>query len=96
MMRELWATRLWDSFAGIQRMRPGAAPLSEQIAILLLGPPIMSAFWWLASRNFGRIVQGGSVSARTKQRQKKEFWVLLVGLYLLGFGIILYAAFAQD
>lgn len=86
---------LWGSITRIQRMRPGAAPLSEQLAILLLGPPIMSAFWWLASRNFGRIVHGGSVSARTKQRQKKEFWVLLVGLYLLGFGIILYAAFAR-
>jgi hypothetical protein len=76
-------------------MRPDAAPLGEQLAIFLLGPPIMSTLWWFSSRNLGRIVQGGSVSERTKQRQKKEFWVLLIGLYLLGFGIILYATLTQ-
>ena len=76
-------------------MRPGAAPLAEQLAILLVGPPIMAALWWLASRSLGWIFQGGSVSERTKQRQKKEFWVLLIGLYALGFGIMLYAALAR-
>ena len=74
-------------------MRPGAAPLSEQFATLVIGPPIMSMLWWLGSRNFARIVQGGSVSERTRQRQKKEFWVLLIGLYVLGLGIILYGIF---
>lgn len=78
-----------------ETMRPGAAPLSEQLVTLLLLPPIVSTLSWLGSRNIGRIAQGGSVSDRTKQRPKKEFWALLVGLYALGLGIILYAAFTR-
>ena len=73
-------------------MRPGAATLSEQITIAILRPPIMATLWWLASRGFGRTVQSGSVSQKTKQRQEKEFWVLLVAMYALAFGVILYAA----
>jgi hypothetical protein len=73
-------------------MRPGAAPLSEQFMIAILGPPIMATLWWLASRGFAQTVQGQTISEKTKQRQKKEFWILLVALYALGFGIILSAS----
>jgi hypothetical protein len=51
----------------------------------------MAGLWWLASRNFGNLIQGGSVSERTKKRQKTEFWVLLAAMYALGFGIKIYA-----
>jgi len=77
-------------------MQPSAAPLSEQLIIVVLGAPIMAALWWLASRGFGKAVQGGSVSDRTKKRQKKAFWVLLATMNALGFGIILYATLTRS
>lgn len=72
-------------------MRPGAAPLGEQIAILILGPPIMAGIIWLMSRGWAMGVQGGSASERTKVRQKIEFWMVLVTMYVIGFGMALYA-----
>jgi hypothetical protein len=76
-------------------MRPNAAPLSEQIVIILFGPPIMAVLWWVASRNLARILQGGSVSEKTEGRLRKQFWVYLVALYILGLGIFLYAALTR-
>jgi hypothetical protein len=55
----------------------------------------MAALWWIESRGFGRVVQGGSVSDRTKSRQKRGFWFLLGVLYLLTLGIMLYAHLRQ-
>ena len=71
----------------------GAAPLSVQVFILVLGPPIMACLVWLLSRGWASGVQGGGVSERTKRRQKWEFWAVLVGFYVMGFGIVLYAHF---
>lgn len=34
---------------------------------------------------------GGSVSDRTKQRQKKRFWILLALMYAVVFGMLTYA-----
>jgi len=51
----------------------------------------MAALWWLAGRNLARTIQGGSASEKTKERQRKEFWILLVAMYVLGFGVALYA-----
>jgi len=48
-----------------------ALPIGQQILIILVGPPIMAGLWWLGSRGFGGVVQGRSVSERTKSRQKK-------------------------
>ena len=72
-------------------MRPGAAPLGEQPAILLVGPPVMAGLIWLMSRGWAIGVQGGSASERTKVRQKIEFWMVLVAMYVIGFGMALYA-----
>ena len=72
-------------------MRAGAAPLWEQLAILIIGPPIMAAFFWLMSRGWALGVQGGTASDKTKQRQKIEFWMLLVAMYVIGLGMALYA-----
>jgi len=69
---------------------PGASPVAEQIAVLLLGPPIMTLLWLLMSSGWAGLVQGGAVSDRTKKRQKWEFWVLLTAMYALGLGIIVY------
>lgn len=74
-------------------VRPSAAPLGEQLAILILGPPVMAALTWIMSRGWAHAVQGGVVSERTKRRQKAEFWIVLVVMYVLGFGMALYAWF---
>jgi hypothetical protein len=71
-------------------MRPGAAPLGEQIAILVLGPPIMSCMWWVMSRGRAMSIQGGAVSETTKRRQKKEFWVIFILMYVMLAGIFIY------
>jgi hypothetical protein len=72
-------------------MHSTAAPLGTQLGILFIAPPVMASLWWLASRNFGNLIQGGSVSERTKKRQTTEFWVLLAAMYALVFGIKIYA-----
>jgi hypothetical protein len=73
-------------------IRPGAAPVPEQLAILILVPPIMAALVWIMSRGWAATVQGGVVSERTKRRQKIEFWALLIAMYLIGFGMFVYAS----
>ena len=72
-------------------MKPGAAPLWEQLVILVLGPPIMTALWWLGSRGCALTIQGGSVSERTRKRQRIELYLVLAVLYLIGFSMALYA-----
>ena len=71
--------------------RPGAAPLGEQVLILILGPPIMSGLIWLLSRGWALTVQGGVASERTKKRQKWEFWGVLIGLYVMAAAVFGYA-----
>jgi len=70
--------------------RPGAAPLPEQLAILILGPLVMAVLFWFMSRGWAATVQGGVVTERTKRRQKIEFWLILLGMYLIGFAMALY------
>lgn len=72
-------------------MQPGAAPLWEQLVILILGPPIMTILWWLAARGWALAVQAGSVSERTRKRQKMEIGGVLILFYLIGFSMALYA-----
>ena len=71
-------------------MRPGALPISQMIALDLLVPPIGTFIWLLMSRGWAAMVQGGTISERTKKRQKWEFWVVLASAYLLMCGITLY------
>ncbi len=70
-----------------------ALPISQQFVIVIVGPPVMAALWWMVSRGYGEAVQGGSVSERTKSRQRRGFWIVLGLLYLVGFAILLYALF---
>lgn len=72
-------------------MGSGGAPLAEQLSILILGPPVMAGLIWLLSRGWATGVQGGSASDQTKSRQRVEFWVVLVIMYVIGFGMALYA-----
>lgn len=71
-------------------MRPGAAPISEQIMFDVIIPPVGAVLWWMMSRGWARSVQRGEISEQTRRRQKTEFWVILCLAYLLMFGITLY------
>ena len=72
-------------------MRPGAAPLWEQLAILIVGPPVMASLIWSLSRGWAKTVQGGTASEQTRARQRVEFWTLLIVMYVMGFGMALFA-----
>jgi hypothetical protein len=72
-------------------MRPGALPTSQLILLDLLAPPVIAGAWWLMSGGLAGVIQGGSRSAETKARQTREFWALLILIYLMAFGVTLYA-----
>ena len=74
-------------------MRHQPLPLGEQIAVVLLTPPVITALWWLMSRGWASIVQGGDPTERTKRRQRGEFFVLLIVMYMISFGMAIYAWF---
>lgn len=71
----------------------GALPMIQQIGLDLIAPPILVALWWLMSRGWAVIAQGGRPSARTKVWINKGTWLLLAILYCLAFGITAYAYF---
>jgi hypothetical protein len=71
--------------------RPGAAPLWEQLAIGVFGPPIMAFILRFMMRGWAMTVQGGTVSERTERRQRIEFWVVLVLMYAIVWGEFIYA-----
>lgn len=74
-------------------MESTALPLGQQLLIILFGPPIMAILWLFMSRGWATAVQGGTVSERTKQRQKKLFWVALILGYIVVVGMKIYAHF---
>lgn len=76
-------------------MNGSATPLWEQLAIVLIGPLVMASIWWLISRGWATNVQEKTVSARTKRRQKIEFWVLIALMYATTIGMLLYALFRR-
>jgi hypothetical protein len=71
--------------------RPGASPLWEQLVIGILGPPIMAILFRFRARGWAMMVQGGTVSEKTKDRQRIEFWVVLILCYVIVFGEFIYA-----
>jgi hypothetical protein len=71
--------------------RPGASPLWEQLVFGLFGPPIMAVIFRFMARGWAMTLQGGTVSERTKKRQQIEFWGMLIAMYLLVWGMFIYA-----
>jgi hypothetical protein len=71
--------------------RPGAAPIWEQLAFGVLGPPIMALLFRFMVRVFALTAQGGTVSAKTQKRQRIEFWGMLSIMYLLVIAEFIYA-----
>jgi hypothetical protein len=69
----------------------GASPIWQQLLFIIFGAPIMALLIRVLSRGWAYIVQGGNVSERTRKRQKLEFWIFLCFLYVMVFGIFVYA-----
>lgn len=69
---------------------------TQQVVFVVVVPPTMTLLWWLASRGWANTVQFGNVSARTKQRQKWEFWAVLALGYGIVAGVVLYAHLAKS
>ena len=60
-----------------------ASPLWQQALFFLLAPPIMALLIRLLSRGWANIVQGSNVSEKTIKRQRLEFWVVLIFMYVM-------------
>ena len=71
-------------------LSPAAEPALVQFALDLVMPPVAAGLFRLMARNWAATVQGDEISEQTKSRQKLEFWVLLIALYVLCFGITIY------
>ncbi len=70
-------------------------PLMQQYLLDLVAPPIVTCVWWLFGRGTATVFQGGKVSERTKRWLSKGFIIVLVGTYLIMFGITTYLHFAR-
>jgi hypothetical protein len=57
--------------------RSGAAPVWEQLAIGILGPPIMAFLWWLTSK-------GNASSLGTDDNPAVQGWISDGWKYVLG------------
>lgn len=68
-----------------------ASPLWQQVLFFIFGPPLMALLIRRLSRGWANIVQGGNVSEATSRRQELEFWIVLCFMYVMVFGIFLYA-----
>jgi hypothetical protein len=65
-------------------------PLSQQIFLDLVAPPLGTCIWWLMARGWAGFVQAGRVSDRTQRRQRWEFWAIMFAGYVVMFGITIY------
>lgn len=71
-----------------------ASPLSEQLLIIAVGPPVMAALIAILNRGWARAVAGVlgiGVSETTKREQVWEFWLSLWAMYVIGIGMFVYA-----
>lgn len=69
--------------------------LLQQYALDAIAPPVLASLWWLFSRGTATVFQGGSVSGRTRRRQRVGFFVVLALAYLLMFGGTTYLHFVR-
>jgi hypothetical protein len=76
-------------------MRNGAYPISQQILVDFVAPPIVAGVFWLMARGWAGSIQLGKVTERSKQRQGLEFWAVLGLGYLLMFGVTIYGCLTQ-
>ena len=72
-------------------MRPGSLPLSQFIVLDLVAPPVAAIVWWLMARGWAGVVQGGKASEETRDRQRTEFWAVLIMSFIVLAGFTIYA-----
>jgi hypothetical protein len=65
-------------------MRPGVLPISQQLLLDLIVPPVIAIVWRFKASGWARSVQGGKVSKETRDRQRMVFLVVLILSYLVG------------
>lgn len=68
-------------------------PNTSGIAMVVLGPPVLTFLFWFGRRRWTLYQQVGELTQNDKRRQRIEAWVLLACFYLGGFiiaGIIGY------
>ena len=65
-------------------------PIAQQILLDIVIPPIGTCIWWLMARGWAGFVQTRNVSDKTKSRQRREFWIIMLATYLIMFGITIY------
>jgi hypothetical protein len=70
-------------------------PIGQQLALFLLLPLVGACLWWLFSRGAANMLEGGNASERTRGWLNKGFFVVLVGAYLVMFGIKIYSIFLR-
>lgn len=69
----------------------GTFHISKQILIGLAAPPAIAGLFWLIACGWVVTVGPGDITARTKQRLKMEFRIVLFLLYIFVFGENLYS-----
>jgi hypothetical protein len=75
-------------------VRSGALPISQQIMLDLLGPPIMTALWLLFSRGWLGLM-GTSESETVRGWTQSGTWIILILLYVIGFSVTAYGYFVR-
>jgi hypothetical protein len=74
-------------------MHDAPLPLGAVLLLDILFPPVGAALVWLISRRGADLFQGGNPSKRSLAGLKRSFWVQLIFVYCLMFGITGYAYF---
>ncbi len=75
-------------------MDAGPISLPGQIAVLLLGPPIMATMCYLLSRAWAGVL-GTTRSPRVQGWTRAGFWIVMGGGYAIGAALFVYAYFIR-
>jgi hypothetical protein len=73
----------------------GTARLSVEVALLVMGPPVMAIIFGIMSRGWILPVLANTTTERTKAHRKNEFWVAVIVLYVATIGMVLYGWLAN-
>ena len=66
-------------------------PLWQQLLFLAFGPVILALIMRQLMRGWAHAVQGEELSEETKNRQRFEFWSVLIVLYVVFFTLFVIA-----
>jgi len=69
----------------------GALPLSQQILLDLIVPPVITIVWGLMPHGWVRAIRRSEGHGSAKQIPWFEFWLILGLCYFVMFGLTIYA-----